>query len=102
MQDTPTRKQASHEWYPFVNELEFLLFMAYNDKTTGVTRQTLEFIISLLRTLQKNGHLHHEYFVPKTAVSITRLWQYLVEPPISMCFYPCTQSTKSVCVYILL
>ena len=86
-----------NDWYPFRNELCFLLFVGRFDPDRAITRQTMTYFCSILRTLQQNGHLNEDYFVPKNGNLIETWWKYLPTPPMReffksvVFFYPCTQ-----------
>ena len=85
-----------NDWYPFGNELCFLLFVGRYDPDRAITREIITFFCSILHTLKQNGHLNGEYFVPKNGNVIETWWKHLPTPPMRMFFilivfiYPCT------------
>lgn len=79
-------KNAHPDWYPWRNELHMLLFLCRFDPDIGFTRTTITYVLKILKTLQKNGHIHEDYNIPKAAQTIENWWCYLPEPPIRMLF----------------
>lgn len=92
---------AEPDWYPFRNELCLLLWLGRYNPSLNITRSILQYFLKLLRTLQVNGHLNDEYFVPSNATTIEKWWDFIPKPPQGLfvvchvcfffCFvYPCT------------
>ena len=75
--------KADPDWYPFRNELHFLLFLARFDPNLGITRQIIQIFLDILQTLQKNGHITDTYNIPKHATTVEKWWQFIPKPPIS-------------------
>lgn len=79
-----SNKNASYQHYPFVNTACSLLFFGRFNPTLGITRNITQWVLTLLRTLQVEGHLDSEYFIPKDASTIEKWWKYIPQPPLSM------------------
>lgn len=76
------------EWSPFNNGLCFMLFLLRYHPTLAVTRETMDNFLLILLTLQQQGIIDDEYYIPKCATTIEKWWCFIPKPPTSM-FYFC-------------
>ena len=82
-------KNASNEWYPGRNIVDYLLFVGKNDPNWGMTRKMLQWIVDLLLTLQVEGYLDEDLKIPTNATTIEKWWIYIPKPPTSLvnCYF---------------
>ena len=73
--------KADLDWYPWRNELCMLLFLCRYDPTYSISRNAIRCFIYILKTLQQNGHLRRDYWIPKYANTIEKWWKWLPKPP---------------------
>ena len=77
-----TNNAANPDWYPFVNEFDFLSFALMNNPKLGVTHQIMNFVIKIMKTLKNNGVIDEEYKIPANALAIVRRWDTIPQPPV--------------------
>ena len=100
-------KNAELEWYPFQNELCFMLWLGRSDPSLGMTRNMLTWIINLLLTLKMNNHIDNDYFIPTHATTVEKWWRFIPQPPSRMSKYYCYPCTRvfdvclSICNYLI-
>ena len=78
-----TNREASSDWFPFTNELAFFLFIGRYDPDLAITRSITDYFLMILHTMQQNGVIAADYFIPKSASTVEKWWQYIPQPPLS-------------------
>ena len=81
-----TNSRAEPPWNPFPNVLGMMLFMNMNNPALNMSRKCCQSFLKVLRTLQAEGHLNAEYYVPRHATTIEKWWRWIPQPPQSYCF----------------
>lgn len=78
------------DWRPFANELAWMLFAGHVDPGLHVTRNILKWVLSMLHTLQTNGIIKQDYWIPRNATTIEQWKRFFPKPPTR---YVCVLST---------
>lgn len=81
LQSAINNNDASDEWYPFINCLCFMLFLLRYHPTLAVSRETMDIFLIILLTLQTQGIIHQNYWIPTCATTIEKWWSYFPTPP---------------------
>ena len=72
------------DFCPFPNELYSLLFLGRYNKNLGITRNIINWVIKIFKTLKNAGWMTNNYKIPSDGTEIENLWFHLPELPLSM------------------
>ena len=76
------KKYVNHDFAPFRNLICFMLYIGWEDKSLGMTKKMLNWILNLLLTLQVDNIIQANYFIPKDASTILKYKRWFPDPPV--------------------
>ena len=76
--------EAPNNWRPFDNGLCAMLFLGYVNPELHLTRNVLNWFLAVLHSLQQQGVIKNNYWIPADGTTIERWKRFFPVPPTSV------------------